>query len=130
MSMTPPRASASRVGWSRSSMVIVVPSDFAKFLEELSEERTAPEPDGQQTAEEQHGVDTLAPLFRPVHILEIEPERELIEGERGGASVEHRVELRESIIGVAGRVLAMDHPQVAASQQARDPEHEVMEMAP
>ena len=73
---------------------------------------------------------TLArPCLGPVHVLEVEPERELVERQRGGAAVQHGVEFRERVIALTRAVLFdVDQPEIPAPEESGDPEDEVMEV--
>src|SRR5439155_1917005 len=54
-----------------------------------AEEGAAPEPGGHQRAEQHHCVDARATLTLPVDVLEVQPQRELVERERSPRAVEH-----------------------------------------
>ena len=111
-----------------------------------AEEGTARDADGKQAAEEHHCVDTRASLLGPVHVLEVEPERELIERQRRGTAVEDGREFRQSVIRAVlvlrvsspGRPsvvrllrrVDLQQPEIARAEEACDPDDEMVEMAP
>jgi len=54
---------------------------------ELSRESVAGGGSCEEGAEQHDGVDRFSPLLRPVVVLEIEPERELIQRQSGACAV-------------------------------------------
>lgn len=64
-------------------------SDMGELADQAAEKGTAPNSDREHSAEEHHCIDTRAPLLGPVHVLEVEPEREFIERQRRGTAVEN-----------------------------------------
>src|ERR1019366_2819734 len=78
------------------------------------------------------GVHALPPLASPVDVLQIEPESELVEGDRSGRSIHHRGELGEDIVLLVAVRLAgadLDQPEVAAAEQPADAEDQVVDVA-
>src|SRR5579862_2699017 len=57
---------------------------------ELADEPVARRGDREQRSERDHRVDRLAALRRPVVVLEVEPERELVERQRRAGAVDER----------------------------------------
>ena len=55
---------------------------------ELAHQPSPGDGDGEQRAEQDDGVDRLAALLRPVVVGEVQPERELVEGQRGAGAVQ------------------------------------------
>src|SRR2546425_1031294 len=66
---------------------------------ERVKEPPTPQPHCQQRPEQNQGVDALAPLSCPIHVLQSKPERELIQGQRGADAVEERREARRPVQG-------------------------------
>src|SRR5437588_5213951 len=54
----------------------------ARQQPELLERRAARATHRQQAGEDRHGVDRLSPLLVPVVVLQVQPQRELVERER------------------------------------------------
>src|ERR1700687_145300 len=48
---------------------------------DLAQEGAAPDPDRETRGEDDHRVDALPARARPVHVLKVEPQGELIEGQ-------------------------------------------------
>src|SRR5580692_6880511 len=124
-----------------------------EFVVDLVEERASPDSDGKQPTEQHHGIDARTTLLRPVHVLEVEPQRKLVEGERRRTAVENRREFRERVVGAVLllrsllvravglrigvlrceeplRRVDLEKPQVARAKESRDSDDEMMEMAP
>src|ERR1039458_7812447 len=101
----------------------------AGLPEEGAEEGAAPQAHGEDGAKEDHGIDALAPLPGPVHVLEIDPESEFVEGYGGCRPIGHGGELGGGALrtgSVAGADL--DQPEVTGAPKAGDPEDQVMEV--
>src|SRR4029077_11801768 len=100
-----------------------------ELAEEPPKERTAPDTDREQATEQNHSVDTRASLPGPVHVLEVEPECEFVERERGGPAVQHRREFRQCVVGTRCRPgVDLDEPEIARAEETGDAEDEVMEV--
>jgi hypothetical protein len=81
----------------------------------------------QQAGEEGDGIDRLASLGIPVVIVQIEPQGELVQGQRRGDPVRRRGQPRGPF---RGRVADPEPvgPQVADPEQAEDPERAVVDV--
>ncbi len=79
---------------------------------------------GQQRAEQDDGVDALAALLGPVVVLEVQPQRELVERERRAAPERAAVTLTSAFLVDAD----LEQPQVPDDQQADDPERHVVDV--
>src|ERR1700692_3609567 len=102
-----------------------------ELAEESPEERAAPQTDREHTPEEHHRVDARASLPRPVHVLEGDPERELVERKRRGTAIEDRREFRQGVVRARGSLcrVELDEPEIAGAEESGDAEDEVVEMA-
>src|SRR5437588_3670655 len=91
-----------------------------------AEERMAPQAHREQRAEEHDGVHALTTLLRPIDILEIEPECELVERDRRRGAVDEGRRPGEHIVVSTPSGAHLHEPQVAAAQEAGDPKHQVV----
>src|SRR5450759_3000342 len=92
----------------------------------FTKERPAPDPYRQRGAEDHHGVDALPAGSCPVHVLEVEPQRELVEGQRGTNAICDRGHARQKVRAGA----LFDQPDVADDQDQKDAPHQVMNVKP
>src|SRR5579875_1667690 len=105
------------------------PLKLSEPLERLGQqpqllERAPPgHPHRQQSGEDRHGVDRLAPLLGPVVIAQVQPQRELVEGQRRGDPVQRGRRPRSP---PRLRRMVADRPaigpHVAHPQKPEDPE--------
>jgi len=91
---------------------------------ELAKERAAPDSDRQQACEDHDRVDARPARTCPVHILEIERERELVEGQRSRDAVCDGGDAREKAGGDPG----FDQPDVPDDQEQEDAPHQVVDV--
>src|SRR6267143_3999607 len=97
-----------------------------QMLRELAQEWPAPDADGQQGREDHDGVDAHSARPCPVDILEVEPQRELVERQRRGDSVGKRGRAGEPPRSGA----LFDEPDVSDSEEQEDAPHQVMDVKP
>src|SRR5712691_6488262 len=92
--------------------------------DEAVEERPAPDADREQAAEDEHDVDAHTALALPVNVLQVQPERELVERQRGADAEEDRGEAGDP----ARPDAHLEQPHVADDDQYRDAPHQVMDV--
>src|SRR5437762_3268053 len=109
------------------------PQRTRRLADERAEEPSTPRPHPEQRPEENHGVDALAPLPRPIHALQPTLQRALVHPERGTNDAEEGGEGRGGSgagrrCGGAGRSTpeplsysTMTCPSSARSMSASDP---------
>ncbi len=95
--------------------------DIDRDAAELDPEAGAQHAQRQDGGGDDDGVDALPPLLRPVDILEVQPERELVERQRGADPEQDRVRL-------AVVVRRQADAEVAADEQQQDARHEVVQV--
>src|SRR5258705_3089317 len=92
--------------------------------DESVEERPDTDADREQAGEYEQDVHAHAALALPVDVLQVQPERELVERERGADAKQDRGEA-----GDPARTDAhLEQPHVADDDQNRDAPHQVMEL--
>src|ERR1700686_3257953 len=91
---------------------------------DLAQERAAPDADREHRGEEHDRVDALPSRPRPVHVLEVEPQGELIEGQGRADSVADGREAGKQVRACAG----FDQPDVSDDQEQEDAPHEGVDM--
>src|SRR6267142_794602 len=69
--------------------------DSPHFATDCAQERSAPEPRGDQGSEEEHRIHARAPFALPVDVLEVQPQREFVQRERRTHAVENCGQARE-----------------------------------
>src|SRR4029077_12774331 len=92
--------------------------------DDAGEERSAPDPNRQQAGEYEDDVDAHAALALPVDVLTVQPERELVERERGADAEEDRGEAGDP----ARPDAHLEQPHVADEDQECDAPHQVMDV--
>src|ERR1700730_9028174 len=91
---------------------------------ELAKERAAPDSHRQQAREDHDRVDARPAGSCPVDVLEIEPERELVECQGSPDAVGDRGNAREK----AGGGPRFDQPDVPDDQEQEDAPHQVVDV--
>ena len=79
------------------AMTASPPKDAGGFTGKGVKEPPTPRPHPEERPEENHGVDALAPLPRPIHILQSEPERELVQRQRRADAIEQGRQARRPV---------------------------------
>ena len=79
-------------------------------LQQLGDEALAENAEDEQGSEQHHGVDALPALLVPVVVFEVEPQRELVQGQRGAAPVHGRGHQRCPALFVRSD---LEQPQIA-----------------
>src|SRR5262245_53837472 len=82
----------------------------------------------QETAEQQTRVDALAALAAPVDILQVQPQSELVERQRGSQSVQQCHERRRAARGLSDAEAGLRQPHVANDQEDQHTPNEMMNM--
>src|ERR1039458_9237787 len=72
------------------SSVAFPPNDRRKLAPDPTKERVAEDSDAEHCGEQRQRFETFAPFPLPVHVTEIEPQRELIQRERGAHSIDRK----------------------------------------
>src|SRR5450759_1589760 len=90
----------------------------------LAQERPAPGADRQEGGEDHHGVDARPTGPGPVDVLKVEPQGELVEGQRGSDPVCDRGYARQPV----GAAAYFDKPDIPDDQEQEDAPHEVMDV--
>lgn len=90
---------------------------------------SAPGAGGEESAEEDDGVDAGAAFGGPVDVAKVEPESEFVEGESGADAVEDRHEAAENNRGVVGAGADFGEPSVADEKKNDDADDEMMNVA-
>src|SRR5713226_663347 len=92
--------------------------------DEAVEERPAPDANREQAGEYEHDVDAHAALALPVDVLQVQPERKLVERERGADAEEDRGEAGDP----ARPDAHLEQPDGADDDQYRDAPDQVMDV--
>jgi len=94
---------------------------------EAAEKRRAPEADGQQTAEDDDGIDADASGAGPIGIrLQVQPQRKLVQCERGAHTVAYGHEAAEKNGKLGVIPPQVKQPSVTDQQQNENAPHQVM----
>ena len=93
---------------------------------QLAHEGPAPDADRQRGDEDHHGVDALPAGVRPVDVLQVEPQRELVQRQRGAGPVGDRAQAGDPVRAGAD----LEQPYVANQQQKQDAPDQVMDVKP
>src|ERR1700680_4696075 len=99
----------------RGGVVTSLPGGFAPPQEvkrDLAQERAAPDADREPRGEDHDRVDALAARAGPVHVLEVEPQGELVEGQGRTDAVAGGRETGQQVRAGAG----FDSPDVPNNQ--------------
>src|ERR1700674_84438 len=88
---------------------------------DLAQERAAPDPDREPRGEDHDRVDALPSRPRPVHVLEVEPQGELIEGQGRADSVADGSGAGQQVRSGA----CFDQPDVADDEEKEDTPHQM-----
>jgi hypothetical protein len=105
----------------------------AKRPERLAGERAqklaAQYAEDKESTEEQHGVDAGPALMRPVHVLQIQPEREFVQRQGCAYAVQQRHHsFRQAGLGMQVGA-KLEQPTIAHDQQEHDTQNQVMNVA-
>src|SRR5438128_9217270 len=98
----------------------------SRLADERVEEPPTPSPHPEERPEENHGVDALPPLSLPIHVLQPEPERELVQRQRRADAVEQRREPRRPVQRPADPGADLREPEIADTEQEEDAQHDVV----
>src|SRR5277367_1357894 len=93
------------------------------------EEGSAPSTDGKERAEEDDGVYAGASGTHEVNVLEVEPEGELVEGERRSDSIKQRHEAAGENRRRIAAGTKFTEPAITDGQQKQNSRHQVMNVA-
>src|ERR1700674_501339 len=91
---------------------------------DLAQERAAPDADREPRGEDHDRVDPLAARAGPVHVLKVEPQGELVEGQGCTDAVAGGRETGQQVRAGAG----FDQPDVPDDQEQKDAPHKVMDV--
>src|SRR6266849_5367024 len=92
--------------------------------DEAVEERPAPDANREQAGEYEHDVDAHSALAIPVDVLQVQPERKLVERQRGADAEEDRGEAGDP----ARPDAHLEQPHVTDDDQYRDAPDQVMDV--
>src|ERR1700736_2830074 len=93
---------------------------------DLAHKRSTPDAERQAGSEDDHGVYAHAPGPRPVDVLEVQPEGELVEGQCGADSVCDRAGAGQPV----GTRALLDQPHVSDDQKQQDAPDQMMDVEP
>ena len=105
-------------------------TDPQRFAGESVQEGAAHDAHQEQGSEQYHGVDRGAALPLPIDIAEVQPERKLIQCQRGTHAVQDRHYAAGPWRRGANIGSELQEPAVAYDQEQKDPEYQVMNMTP
>src|SRR6202521_1790407 len=91
---------------------------------DLAQGGAAPDPDRETRGEDDHRVDALPARARPVHVLKVEPQGELIEGQGRADAVAGGGEAGQQVRAGPG----CDQPDVPDDQEQKEAPHQVVDV--